>query len=443
MIQKTKNKIFYVLRISFAVLFFILTMFAFIGIIPNLQEIVYLQLGPNLAKLFSTFSILAIAIVLSILLVTFLFGRFYCSTICPFGLLQDFIGTVFGKKTGKASNYYKIRYIIALIVFAFLAAGSVILFKFLDPYTNFGLIVSNFLNSTSSLSLTHAVLVLVVVALLVILKNRIFCTTICPIGTILGLCSKAGIFKLHINSDCVNCGICEKECPAGCIDSNKIDNERCTRCLKCIANCSKQAIKYGKITKEEVKFDTSRRKFILGCAYFGIALATIKSGMLLAKEKLPKIKKTPICPPGAVSYGRFKSKCTSCNLCVTNCKGKVLKSPDSEHDTVHLDFSSGKCEYNCSLCNEICPTGALKKMSLKQKHYCQIGIAKIDYSKCLSCGSCIATCPTGALKKKEKALSNTPELNSHLCIGCGACENNCGIKAITVEALDKQTIIDI
>lgn len=436
MVQKKISKIFYILRISLAVLLFIVTFLAFVGSIPAIHNVLHLQLGPDLLKSFSIFSVAAIIIALSILLLTLLFGRFYCSIICPFGLLQDFIGTIFGRKTGKTPNYYKIRYTLAVITFAFLVTGSAVLFKFLDPYTNFGLIVSNFLNSTSSSSLTHAILVLVVISLLVIFKNRIFCTTICPIGTILGLCSKKGVFKLHINSDCVNCGLCEKECTAGCIDSNIIDNERCIRCLKCIASCPQQAIKYERIKKNEVEFNTSRRRFILGCAYFGIALATVKTGLLLAKEKLPKIKKIPVCPPGAGSYERFKSKCTSCNLCVTNCKSKVLKSPDSEFDTVHLDFSSGKCEYDCNVCSQVCPTGALKKMNLKEKQHCKIGIAKIDYNKCLSCGSCITACPTGALKKKKTSLSNTPELNQNLCIGCGACENACSVKSITVDALD-------
>lgn len=436
MIQKKMSKIFYILRISLAALLFIVTFFAFVGSTPAIHNILYLQLGPDLLKSFSIFSVAAIIIAFSILLLTLLFGRFYCSVICPFGLLQDFIGSIFGRKAGKTPNYYKIRYTIAAITFAFLIMGSAVLFKFLDPYTNFGLLVSNFLNSTSPLSLTQAILVLVVISLLVIFKNRIFCTTICPVGTILGLCSKNGLFKLHINSDCINCGLCEKECPAGCIDSNIIDNERCIRCLKCIASCSQQAIKYKKIKKNEVEFNTSRRKFILGCAYFGIALATVKTGLLLAKEKLPKIKKIPICPPGAGSYERFKSKCTSCNLCVTNCKGKVLKSSGSEFGTVHLDFSSGKCEYDCNICSQVCPTGALKKMNLKEKQHCKIGIAKIDYNKCLSCGSCITACPTGALKKKKTSLSNTPDLNPTLCIGCGACENACSVKAITVDALD-------
>lgn len=443
MIKKKSNNALYRLRMCVACFVFVLTILAFAGVSPVLYKFLYLQLGPQLAKSLSFFSILTIAMIISILLLTFLFGRFYCSTICPFGFLQELIDKAFGRKLGKCKNFYKTRYVIALMVFGLLIGGSVMGLRILDPYTNFGLVFSNILDHSSILSLSHAIFVVLIITILVSIKNRIFCTTICPVGTILGLCAKHGVYKLNINSDCVQCGICEKECPAGCIDSKNIDNERCIRCLKCITNCSKQAIEYDKIKKEEIKFDLTRRNFVIGFAFLGVALASIKAGLVLANEALPRLKKRTICPPGAGTYEKFKSKCTSCNLCVTNCRGKVLKKADFENDTVHLDFNSGKCKYDCTLCNEICPMGALKEMTLTEKQHCQIGIARLNASKCISCERCLEECPAGAITKQDSNSSFLPQVNPHLCVGCGACENICPTKAILVSALDKQTIIDI
>lgn len=244
MVFNRKN--FYLLRLCLAIFIFALTIAAFASPSPIFHKIIALQLGPQLIKLFIDFSIPAAIVIFLLLLFTFLFGRFYCSIICPFGLLQDFIGFVFKRKTGKSQNFYKTRYFITLVVLGLLIGGFVIGLKILDPFSNFGLILSAVLNKLSILSFVHVLLVLVIITILVFFKNRIFCTTICPIGTILGICSKYGIFRLNTNRNCTKCKQCEKECPTGCIDLGIVDNERCVRCLKCINKCQLEAIKYGK-----------------------------------------------------------------------------------------------------------------------------------------------------------------------------------------------------
>lgn len=236
------KKIFYLIRLCLAVFVLVFTMAAFLSSVPVFHKIIELQLGPQFVKLFTYYSISAAIIITLCLFLTFLFGRFYCSVICPFGLLQDFLGTIFKRKTGKSKNFYKIRYYTTAIVFGLLIGGSVIGIKILDPFVNFGLILSAILGKLT----IHALLVFVIISLLVFFKNRIFCTTICPIGTILGICSKYGIFKLNTNSNCTKCKQCEKECPTGCIDSGIVDNERCVRCLRCINKCPQEAIKYGR-----------------------------------------------------------------------------------------------------------------------------------------------------------------------------------------------------
>lgn len=439
--MKHLNKIIYGVRILFVTVITVLTIFAIVGLMPSLSKILYLQLGPQLAKLFLDFSFKTLIIVLGALMFTFLFGRFYCSLICPFGLMQDFIGTVLNRKTGKTSNFYKARYLIAFIVFSLLFAGTVAGLKLLDPYTNFSIIVSNFFHSTSQLSLIMAIVIVLIITVLVFFKNRIFCTMICPVGTILGLFSKYGIYQLKMNSDCINCGKCEQDCPVGCIDGNIIDNERCIRCLKCLCSCPQHSVEYDMVKNNDVKFDISKRKFIINCAFAGIALIAVKNGFLWAKDNFQIIKKRPICPPGAESYEKLMDKCISCNLCVLNCKGKVLKSPDNDYNTVHLDFSSGKCEYDCNLCGKLCPTGAIKEMSLKEKQHCKIGTAQLNSSVCIGCCRCVDVCPTEALKFESNG--RLPKLNEPLCIGCGACENTCPVNAISVIPLDEQIIIDM
>lgn len=187
--------------------------------------------------------------------------------------------------------------------------------------------------------------------------------------------------------------------------------------------------------EEKDKFNSSRRKFILGGAILGVVLASAKVGQILSGKTLQLLKKKPILPPGAESYEKFVSKCISCGICVKNCPGKVIKEADFEYNTIHMDFKSGKCDYNCTVCNQICPSWALKKLKLEEKQNTKIGIAKLDSSKCIGCENCISQCPKGALKITENLGKKTPNINSNLCIGCGVCENICPANAIKIEPL--------
>lgn len=233
---------FYLIRLCLAAFVFVFTIVAFVYPFTIFHKIIELQPGSQFVKFSTELSMSAFIIIGLLLLFTFLFGRFYCSVICPFGILQDLIGAVLKRKTGKSKNFYKTRYFITAIVFGLLIGGSVVGFKVLDPFVNFGVIESAILGKLT----IHAILVFAIISLLVFFKNRIFCTVLCPIGTILGICSKYGIFKLEINSNCTKCNQCEKECPTGCIDSGSVDNERCIRCLRCINGCPQEAINYGR-----------------------------------------------------------------------------------------------------------------------------------------------------------------------------------------------------
>lgn len=443
------NKKIYFFRILVSIIVLIVSFFAFTTEFYFLSKIFFLQLGPGISNLIISFSFSLFIVVISILILTFLFGKFYCSLICPLGILQDFLLIFSLKKSNIYTNFYKTRYTICAIVFGALFAGWSVGFKVIDPYTNFGIISSSIFTPIYSFildkniyqfsiaTLLISLIPFIILLVLIIFKKRIFCTTICPIGTLLGLFAKYGIYRLKISNDCVNCGLCFKNCPSGSINLKDkiINNETCVRCLKCISNCPKQSISFGITKKEEIKFNISRRNFVAGSILVlaGISVgigSAIKKGKILLKDKV-----RALLPPGAKNYKQFSLKCTSCQLCVSVCPNKVIHQRDFKHSTIYMDYSKGYCEYNCNMCSSVCPTGALTKMSLEEKKVCRLGLANIDRNICVSCGICTIKCPVKALSIVDKTL----QYNAKVCIGCGACQVTCPNKAIEIVAIVEQS----
>ncbi len=437
MVNKGRKKVLRWGRRLLAMIVFLASLLAMMGWFAPLF---YLQAAPALLKVLAVGAIGAGGIFLGLILLTFLFGRFYCSLLCPLGLLQDGVGCFSKRAGGHTPSWTAWRYLFAGVVFGTLIGGSVIGFRLLDPYSNFGRMAS-----FTSLFSVGAILFL---ATLVLWRKRFFCNMLCPVGTLLGIFSKRGLFRLAITETCVGCGQCAKQCPAGCIDpaQRQIENDRCVRCMTCLSICPKDAIQFTKAAPPPVKED--RRTFLVNSA---MLLAGIGAGVSLAKVSSSTME-TPsdqlILPPGAGDSKRFSATCTACYRCVRACPEGIIIPPRNGVAPVVVDLNRGACRYDCKACIEVCPTGALLPLTLHEKQHTQLGVAKFNAKLCKvfqedePCGDCATVCPTKAVRLRKTGAPYP--VKAALCIGCGECQKICSAtkgKAIVVQPIETQTCI--
>lgn len=395
-----------VVRIIAAAVFLAVAVASFTGLAGMGAMLLHVQFGPALLKLIAAFSAGTLAAVLGIVLVTYLFGRFYCAVFCPLGILQDVIGFLSRRKAVETRNFAWLRYAVAGVVFGMLAFGWTAGFFLLDPYSGFGRIVASF--SLGSL------VPLAVITILAVWKKRIYCTAFCPVGTLLGLIAKHGVFQLRITGKCVRCGKCVAQCPSGCIDldTGTIDNERCVRCMNCLSRCPLHGIHLVRPERGSVPVDASRRAFLVGG---GALIAGFAAGAVLAKVGMRKFAEFAgrfrILPPGAGSAVRFASKCTGCQLCTANC-----------------------------------PTGAIRPLTLNEKQRTRIAEVHFIPQNCIvfqdgeQCGKCAGVCPVKAITLRR---TGAPRVMPSLCIGCGACREVCPApeKALEIREIAEQTLL--
>lgn len=443
---------------------------------------------------------LNVTAIVFLVLLTLVCGRVYCSVICPLGVTQDIFTWLRGKTGNKKSRKNRFGYmrpltwlrITVLGVFILLfALGLGAFAMYIAPYSAYGRIASSLLapiydrgNSmlvgmqsegtytfytVDSFSPTPAAIIVASITLIVIAiaawaGGRIYCNSICPVGTVLGFLSRFSVLKPVIDtSRCNGCGKCGRNCKASCIDSkaHHIDYSRCVACMDCIDNCSTGAISYtfrrrvNDSNKTTDKPDNGRRTFLAVSAIAASAAVghaqekTTDGGLAPIIPKTRPQRNNKIVPPGAISVANLEHHCTSCQLCISQCPNKVLR-PSMEISTFmqpEASYEAGYCRPECTRCSNVCPTGAIRPINVAEKSSIQIGLAVVDRSTCYSatgekkCGACARHCPAGAimmLPVEEGSDRLMPVVNESMCIGCGACENLCPVRplsAIHVEGL--------
>ncbi len=448
---------------------------------------------------------LNLAVVVALVLLTLIFGRVYCSVICPLGVFQDIAAWFGGLGKGRKYRYsYSpalnwMRYGVFVLFIAALLAGIGSLVALLAPYSAWGRIVSSLFAPVyqlgnnllanwaeraqsyafyekdvwirSGITLGIAAATFVILIVLAWSNGRTYCNTVCPVGTVLGALSRFSLFGITIDkSKCNACGLCSRRCKASCIDgkNHRVDYSRCVSCLDCIDTCRHGAISYTRRSRKAVDeakhdVDRGRRRFLVSGAMVASAAAlhakgkTVDGGLAVITDKKAPQRRTRIVPPGAMSIKNLSQHCTGCQLCVSVCPNDVLR-PSAGLTTIMQPESSyelGYCRPECTRCSQVCPAGAIRPITPEEKTAISIGHAVWVRDNCIpitdgvECGNCARHCPVGAILMVSSDPSNPdapkiPAVNTERCIGCGACENLCPSRpfsAIYVEGRERHASV--
>jgi polyferredoxin len=400
-------------------------------------------------------------IVTGLVLFTLLFGRIYCSVICPLGVFQDALSRLarrFGKK--RKFSYSPavswLRYGVLALYVAVIAFGISALVALLDPYGMYGRMaanlflpvyrgVNNLLASLaervdsyafystdvwvkSGITLSVAATSFLIVGVLAWRNGRTYCNTVCPVGSVLGLLSRYSLFRLTVDAEkCTQCGRCSRTCKASCLDAKNgtVDYSRCVSCFNCMETCRFDAIGYlprypgrrGRATASPAETKglrgVSRNRFLSLAGLWALAGMTAKAQQLLqadggladiADKKRPE-RKVPVVPPGAQGLRNFNSRCTACQLCVSACPSHVLR-PSEKFSALmqpEMSYERGYCRPECTECSQVCPAGAIRSVTPADKSALSIGRAVWTKENCivhrdgLSCTACQRHCPTSAI----------------------------------------------
>ena len=437
----------------------------------------------------------SLVVVIALAVLTLVFGRIYCSVICPLGVMQDVFGWI-GKKAKKNRYTYSkalswLRYAVLVVFVAAHVAGLAILVQLLAPYSAFGRIAANLLQPAwqagnnvlaelaermdsyafyhsdiwlrSAASVAIAAVTLVVLGVLAYRHGRTYCNTVCPVGTLLSLLSRFSLLRINFNAEkCRNCSLCTKNCKASCIDfkTHTVDASRCVVCGDCIDACKFGALKYNTSHLHGKKGtasqpDPTKRAFLLTTALATTATIAQKKeklmdgGLAEIEDKVAPERQTPLTPPGSLSAQNMAKKCTGCQLCISECPNQVLRPSGSLLTLMQpiMSYERGYCRPECNRCSQVCPAGAIRPVDHEEKSSIQIGHAVWIKKNCVpltdgvECGNCARHCPTGAiemvmLNEEDEESPMVPAINESRCIGCGACEYVCPSRpfsAIVVE----------
>ncbi|TAL39658.1 MAG: 4Fe-4S dicluster domain-containing protein [Spirochaetes bacterium] len=436
---------------------------------------------------------------LAVLVPTLALGRFFCGWLCPLGASIDATGGIFNRarrntaaRAGSPRAIKPWKYGV-LAVSLLLALGGIQLAGVIDPLSlavrtyatalypyfdhlakavlggaadtpllkhaaapAYGALRGTLLDHNPLMFLNHAWILALFAAVLAssVFARRFWCQAICPLGALLALAGRFGILRRTVDAAaCTRCRACERSCRMNAITDSGLGTDRaeCVQCFECLKACPQGAIAFkaslraGTETSPQAPSSRlTRRQAITIVGVSAIMVPAVRLNPALREEHSALIR-----PPGAHGEERFMELCIRCGECMKACPTNALHPVLFESGargifTPRLVPRIGWCEKDCVLCGEVCPTGAIRKLTRAGKERSVIGTAVIRRDLCIpwaegrNCLVCEEVCPTSTKSirfKEETAQSRTgervtvkfPYVREDLCTGCGICENKCPV----------------
>jgi MauM/NapG family ferredoxin protein len=454
----------------------------------------------------SRFGLLFATVALTVVL-----GRVWCGWICPLGTLLEWF--TFRRARRRALSLpprlRQVKYVLLVVILVMAAVGSLTLLV-LDPLAlltrtmavsvlpavNYGVTrLEQLLYHVDALQPridwfeAHArgavvpgtqqvfaggllvALVLLAIVALNALADRFWCRTLCPLGALLGLVAKVSLLRPTTGKRCTSCALCAHACRLDAIDLHEVTTaaadeaqtsppaavvtSECVMCLDCLVACPvSMAVGATLRPAPWQTYDPGRREF-LAAAATGVGAVLLLGTGVWSKVPAPGLLR----PPGVVDEDAFLAACVRCGECLQVCPTSGLQPALAEAGWTGfwspvLKPRLGYCTYDCVACGTVCPSGAIPRLTLEQKHKAIIGRAVIDRDRCLpwsqktACIVCQEVCPLpkkAVVLKQRPLRTNAAGFTDYLqlpvvvadrCTGCGICENLCpvpGRAAITVE----------